>query len=167
MAMTPIFGESFDVPNREEIPDREKNERALLDRVRCRRNRSGCGFWRLLRVNTLCDLGPPLASKIRILLFAFSIELLRDLQQRMSRLHAVGVTVHEEQAKVIRRAVSEPSYLKNIDWPDQIIEVTEMTEEPVVNKILRVAEEAGIGSTRSDRVDTVRGTLRRQQLDVE
>jgi len=85
----------------------------------------------------------------------------------MSRLHAVGVTVHEEHAKVIRRAVSDPSYPKNIDWPDQIIEVTEMTEEPVVNKILRVAEEAGIGSTRSDRVDTVRGTLRRQQLDVE
>jgi hypothetical protein len=34
MAMTPIFGEFFDAPNREEIPDREKNERALLDRVR-------------------------------------------------------------------------------------------------------------------------------------
>jgi uncharacterized protein (TIGR02271 family) len=77
------------------------------------------------------------------------------------------VTLHEEHADVARRAISDPSYVQDIDWTDRTIEVTETAERPVVSKQARVAEEVVIRKTGSDRVETVRDTVRRQQVDVE
>jgi uncharacterized protein (TIGR02271 family) len=77
------------------------------------------------------------------------------------------VTLHEEHTEVARRAISDPSYIKDIDWTDRTIEVTETTEQPVVTKTARVAEEVVIRKKGSDRVETVRDTVRRQELDVE
>jgi len=77
------------------------------------------------------------------------------------------VTLHEEHAEVVRRAVSDPNYVQDIDWSDSTIEVLETSERPVVSKSARVAEEVVVGKTGSDRVETVRDTVRRQQVDVE
>jgi hypothetical protein len=33
--------------------------------------------------------------------------------------------LHEEHAKVVRRAVADPAFVKDIDWTDKTIEVTE------------------------------------------
>ncbi len=77
------------------------------------------------------------------------------------------VTLHEEHAQVVRRAVSDPKFLKDIDWSDQTIEVMETAEEAVVSKSARVAEEVVISKEGTDRVQTVKDTVRRQQVEVE
>jgi uncharacterized protein (TIGR02271 family) len=77
------------------------------------------------------------------------------------------VTLHEEHAQVVRRAVSDPNFLKDIDWSDQTIEVTETAEQAVVSKSSRIAEEVVISKEGSDRTETVRDTVRRQQVEVE
>lgn len=77
------------------------------------------------------------------------------------------ITLHEEHCEVARREVNDPSLAKDIDWKDRIIEVVETSEQPVVTKTARVAEEVVIRRRGSDRVETVRDTVRRQQLEVE
>jgi len=77
------------------------------------------------------------------------------------------VTLHEEHASVVRRAVADPTVLKDIDWSDKVIEVVEMAEEAVVSKSTRLAEEVIIRKEGSDRVETVHDTVRRQQIEVE
>ncbi len=78
-----------------------------------------------------------------------------------------NVTLHEEHAEVIRRALSDPAYLKNIDWSEKTIDVTETAEEPVVNKTARVTEEIVIRRQGSDSTRKVHDTVRRQQVEVD
>jgi uncharacterized protein (TIGR02271 family) len=78
-----------------------------------------------------------------------------------------NVTLHEEHAEVVRRAVSDPNYVKDIDWSDSTIEVLETSEEAVVSKSSHIAEEVVVGKTGSDHVETVHDTVRRQQVEVE
>jgi stress response protein YsnF len=77
------------------------------------------------------------------------------------------VTLHEEHARVIRRAISDPNYIRNIDWTDKTIEIRETAEEPVVTKSVHVAEEVVIQREGSDHVKTLRDKVRRQQVEVE
>jgi uncharacterized protein (TIGR02271 family) len=78
-----------------------------------------------------------------------------------------SVTLHEEHAEVVRRAVTDPSYVQDIDWSDTTVEVIETAEQAVVSKSSHIAEEVVVGKTGSDRVETVHDTVRRQQVDVE
>src|SRR5262249_10917895 len=77
------------------------------------------------------------------------------------------VTLHEEHARVIRRACSDPNYVRDVDWSDRTIEVAETAEEPVINKSVRVAEEVVIRTEGTDTVKTLRDKVRRQQVEVE
>ncbi len=77
------------------------------------------------------------------------------------------VTLHEEHAEMVRRAISDPALIRDVDWTDKTIEITETAEQAVVNKIARVAEEVVIRKEGSDHVETVRDTVRRQQVDLE
>lgn len=77
------------------------------------------------------------------------------------------VNLHEEHAKVVRRAVTDPNYIADIDWSDKEYTVTETAERPVVSKTSRVVEEIAVGKEGSDRTETVRDTVRRQQAEVE
>jgi stress response protein YsnF len=77
------------------------------------------------------------------------------------------VTLHEEHARVLRRAIVDPGYIRNLDWTDKTIEITETAEEPVVTKSARVAEEVVIQREGSDHVKTVRDKVRRQEVEVE
>ena len=77
------------------------------------------------------------------------------------------VNLHEEHAKVVRRAVTDPNYIADIDWSDKEYSVTETAERPVVSKTARVVEEIAVGREGTDRTETVRDTLRRQQAEVE
>lgn len=78
-----------------------------------------------------------------------------------------NVTLHEEHASVARRAISDPGYIKDIDWSDRTIEVRETSEQAVVSKSAHIAEEVVISKEGSDRVETVKDTVRRQQAEVE
>ena len=77
------------------------------------------------------------------------------------------VTLHEEHAKVVRRAVADPEFVKDIDWTDKTIEVTETAEEAVISKNARITEEVVVGKVGTDHVETVRDKVRRQQVEVE
>ena len=77
------------------------------------------------------------------------------------------VTLHEEHAKVVRRAVADPAFVKDIDWTDKTIEVTETAEEAVISKNARITEEVVVGKEGTDHVETVRDKVRRQQVEVE
>ena len=78
-----------------------------------------------------------------------------------------NITLHEEHAEVLRHAISDPGYVKDIDWSDKTIDVTETVEEAVVDKTARITEEVVIRKQGSDRTQTVHDTVRRQQVDVE
>jgi uncharacterized protein (TIGR02271 family) len=78
-----------------------------------------------------------------------------------------NVNLHEEHVEIMRRAISEPGYLKDIDWSEQVFEVTDTAEQPVVSKSVRLTEEVVIRRKGSDHVETVHDTVRRQQLDIE
>jgi stress response protein YsnF len=77
------------------------------------------------------------------------------------------VNLHEEHAKVVRRAVTDPNYIADIDWSDKEYSVTETAEQAVVSKTARVVEEVAVGKEGSERTETVRDTVRRQQVEVE
>jgi uncharacterized protein (TIGR02271 family) len=77
------------------------------------------------------------------------------------------VTLHEEHVEIVRRAVADPASVKDIDWTDRTIEIIETIEQPVVSKSTHIAEEVIIGKKGTDRVETVKDTVRRQQVEVE
>jgi uncharacterized protein (TIGR02271 family) len=77
------------------------------------------------------------------------------------------VTLHEEHAEIVRRAVSDPAPIRDVDWADKTIEITETTEQAVVTKTAHVAEEVVIRREGSDHVETVRDKVRRQQVELE
>ena len=78
-----------------------------------------------------------------------------------------NITLHEEHAEVMRRAISDPALAKDIDWSDKTIDVAETVEEAVVNKTAHITEEVVIRKQGSDRTQTVHDTVRRQQVDVD
>ena len=78
-----------------------------------------------------------------------------------------NITLHEEHAEVIRRAISDPAYVTDTDWSDKTIEITETAEEAVVNKTAHVIEEIVVRKQGSDRTQSVHGSVRRQQVEVE
>lgn len=77
------------------------------------------------------------------------------------------IKLHEEHATILRRPVTDGSALKDVDWSDKVFEITETTEQPVVSKKVRVADEVVIRREGSDRVETVRDTVRRQDVDLQ
>lgn len=77
------------------------------------------------------------------------------------------VTLHEEHAEMLRRAISDPALIRDVDWADKTIEITETAEQAVVTKTARLAEEVVIRKEGSDHLETVRDTVRRQQVELE
>ena len=77
------------------------------------------------------------------------------------------VTLHEEHVKVIRRAISDPNLIRDVDWTDKMIEVKETVEEPILTKSVHVAEQVVIRKEATDNVRTVRDKVRRQKVEVD
>ena len=53
------------------------------------------------------------------------------------------------------------------EFTDKTIEMTEVNEEPVISKTARVTEEVSLHKEATDRVETVRDTLRRDEVEIE
>jgi stress response protein YsnF len=89
--------------------------------------------------------------------------------RRFTTEHEVSadVTLHEEHAEVLRRAVTDPAYLGDLDWEDRTIEVVETAEQALVSKTARVVEEVSLKKVGSEHVETVHEKLRRQQTEIE
>jgi len=78
------------------------------------------------------------------------------------------VQLREEHVRVERRPADRPAEAGDRDrMRDQSIEVTEMAEEPVVQKRARVREEVVVNKETTQRTEQVRDTVRRTNVDVE
>ena len=78
------------------------------------------------------------------------------------------VTLHEEHAEVLRKAVTaQPAELTDVDWADSTLEVVETKEQALVNKTARLVEEVSLRKKGDDHVETIHEKLRRQQAEVE
>ena len=78
-----------------------------------------------------------------------------------------NVTLRDETVKVERRPVTDGRTVSDADFTDKTIEMTETDEEAVVGKEARVVEEVSLRKEVSDRVETVRDTVRKEEVEIE
>ena len=76
------------------------------------------------------------------------------------------ISLHEEHAEVLRKALSKPTPIEDIDWADGEIEVRETAEQALVKKTARIVEEVQLRTHGTDHVETIHEKLRRQQAEV-
>lgn len=78
------------------------------------------------------------------------------------------VQLREEHVRVERRPVNRPAGTGDFDrMQNQSVEVTEMAEEPMVQKRVRVREEVVVGKQTTERTEKVRDNVRRTEVNVE
>lgn len=78
------------------------------------------------------------------------------------------VSLREEHVRVERRPVDREATQSDFAAADRgVIEVNEIVEEPVIEKRARVVEEVRVGKDVKQREETVRDTLRRNDVRVE
>ena len=78
------------------------------------------------------------------------------------------VSLHEERVTLERRPVTGGIVTPDAgSFTDRTIEMTETREEAVVSKTAHVTEEIRLHKEATDRVETVRDTLRKEEVDVE
>jgi len=77
------------------------------------------------------------------------------------------VELREERVRVDRRPVDRAVTDADFNRADDVIEVTETVERPVVTKESRVVEEITVGKDVDTRTETIRDTVRRTDVDVE
>jgi uncharacterized protein (TIGR02271 family) len=78
-----------------------------------------------------------------------------------------NVTLHSERVSIDRRPASAGARVDDADFTDRTIEVAETDEEAVIGKTARVKEEVVVHKEAADRVETVRDTVRRQDVEIE
>ena len=76
-----------------------------------------------------------------------------------------SVSLHSEKVMLERHPVTD-GRAPSDSFSDKTIEMTEMTEEAVVSKSARVYEEVGLRKEMADRVETVRDTVRKEEVEV-
>ena len=77
------------------------------------------------------------------------------------------MTLHDEHAEVLRKAITDPKYVGVIDWADGEIEIIETAEHALANKTARIVEEVSLKKVGTDRVETVKDKIRRQQVEIQ
>jgi uncharacterized protein (TIGR02271 family) len=78
------------------------------------------------------------------------------------------VTLRDEHVSVERRTVDRaPTPADEVLFAERTIEATETDEEAVVSKTAHVTGEVVVSKTAEERVETVRDTLRRTEVEVE
>ena len=77
-----------------------------------------------------------------------------------------SVRLREETVSIERRPVTDSRPVTGADFTDKLVEVTETAEEAVVSKTARVKEEVVIHKDASERTETVRDTVRREEIEI-
>ena len=78
-----------------------------------------------------------------------------------------SVSLHDEKVTLDRRPVTGGGPISNADFSEKTIEMTETSEEAVVSKDVRVVEEVSLRKQATDRVETIRDTVRKEEVEVE
>ena len=77
-----------------------------------------------------------------------------------------NVSLHSERVVLERRPVTDGRPVGADEFGDRTIEMTESAEEAVVSKTARVVEEIGLRKEATDRVETIRDTVRKEEAEV-
>lgn len=77
------------------------------------------------------------------------------------------VSLRDETVTVERRAATGGHAATDADFTERTVEMTEYDEEAVVGKTARVTEEVVLRKDVTDRVETVRDTVRREDVEIE
>jgi uncharacterized protein (TIGR02271 family) len=77
------------------------------------------------------------------------------------------IRLRNETVSVQRRPVSGSATVATDAFTDKVVEVKETAEEAVVSKTARVVEEVVIGKEATERTETVRDTVRREEVEVD
>jgi uncharacterized protein (TIGR02271 family) len=76
------------------------------------------------------------------------------------------VSLRDETVSVERRPVTDSRPVTDADFTDKVVEVTATDEEVVVSKAARVKEEVVIRKDATERTETVRDTVRREDVEI-
>lgn len=77
------------------------------------------------------------------------------------------VTLQSERVTLDRRPVTEGRPASVAEFTDKVIEMTETSEEAVISKSAQVTEEISLHKDVTDRVETVRDTVRHEGVKIE
>lgn len=77
-----------------------------------------------------------------------------------------SVMLREETVSIERRPVTDSRPVTGADFTDKLVEVTETAEEAVVSKTARVKEEVVIHKDATERTETIRDTVRREDIEI-
>ena len=75
------------------------------------------------------------------------------------------ISLRDERVTIDRRPVTD-GRLATDSFSDKVVEMTETVEEAVVSKTARVVEEIGIRKDVADRTETIRDTVRREDVEI-
>ena len=78
------------------------------------------------------------------------------------------VTLHDERVEIERRR--RPAHQQTAGagaFEERVVEVRASTEEPVVNKTAAVTEEVVVRREETERTETVRDTVRKEEVEIE
>jgi uncharacterized protein (TIGR02271 family) len=75
------------------------------------------------------------------------------------------VSLRDESVTLERHPVTDSRPVGT--FTDKVLEMTEMSEQAVVSKTARVVEEVNLRKNVTDRVETVKDTLRRDEVEIE
>ncbi len=78
---------------------------------------------------------------------------------------SIDVPLREEEVHVERRAVNRPA--DSADFEEATIEVPVRGEEAEVSRTARVVEEIDVDKTAHERVETVTGSVRHEEVDID
>ncbi len=78
-----------------------------------------------------------------------------------------SVSLHSEKVVLERRPVTDGRAVTDASFSEKVVEMTETAEEAVVSKTARVVEEVGLRKEATDRVETIRDTVRKEEVDIE
>ena len=76
------------------------------------------------------------------------------------------VALHDERVTIERQPVMDDRTVSGADFSDRTIEMTETAEEAVVSKTARVKEEISLKKEATERVETIRDTVRREDVEI-
>jgi uncharacterized protein (TIGR02271 family) len=76
------------------------------------------------------------------------------------------VNLRRESVSVERRPVAVARPVTDATFTEKVVEVTEIEEQPVVSKQAQIKEEVVIHKDAAERIETVRDTVRREEVEV-
>jgi uncharacterized protein (TIGR02271 family) len=76
------------------------------------------------------------------------------------------VTLYDETVAVERRPVMDSRPVTDANFTDKVVEMTETGEEAVVSKTAHIKEEVVIRKDATERTETIRDTVRREDVEI-